>query len=228
MTWTVVWPPGMDLRNLSNAPSTIALAYQRWFHTQGQSHPTGQLASGVFAALIMQLLARVSLPHAIDTVFPLLADQPSNEETTTAIQAACRLASDMPNNVEALTQLGGGWVAEEALAIASYCALSTEDFRTGVMLAVNHSGDSDSTGSTVGQLLGAMCGAQVIPGTWLGPLELRGVIENVAADLATFVHWRQDDDVPAEKDCFFQKRYPVRQKTEIVRGPNFSKIKANK
>lgn len=154
MTWTFVWPPGVDLRNLNDAPGTIALAYQRWFHTQGQSHPTGQLASGAFAALIMQLLARVSLPHAIDTVLPLLADQPSHEETTAVIQAVCRLASDVPNDVETLTQLGGGWIAEEALAIALYCALSTADFRTGVMLAVNHSGDSDSTGSMVGQLLG--------------------------------------------------------------------------
>jgi ADP-ribosyl-[dinitrogen reductase] hydrolase len=32
-------------------------------------------------------------------------------------------------------------VADDALAIAVYCALIAEDFRHGVVLAVNHDGD---------------------------------------------------------------------------------------
>lgn len=59
--------------------------------------------------------------------------------------------------------------------MALYCALSARDFRSGVVLAVNHGGDSDSTGSMAGQLLGATHGAQAIPGSWLEPLELRDV-----------------------------------------------------
>lgn len=153
-------------------------------------HPTGQLASGAFAAIIMPLLLGVPLASAIDAVLSLLADRPHHEETTSAIHAACRLAAEMPNDIDALTQLGEGWVAEEALAIALYCALSAKDFRSGVELAVNHSGDSDSTGSMAGQLLGAMHGVQSIPASWLNPLELRSVIEPMADELAalTGVH----------------------------------------
>jgi ADP-ribosylglycohydrolase len=58
---------------------------------------------------------------------------------------------------EIVEQLGGGWVAEEALATALFCALKATNFAEGVLLAVNHSGDSDSTGSLTGNLLGPPC-----------------------------------------------------------------------
>jgi len=153
-------------------------------------HPTGKFASGAFAALVMLLLTNTSLDLAIETVLPLLAAQPDHEETTKAIQHALRLAEERPNDVRAMAQLGGGWIAEEALAIALYCALSAESFRSGVVLAVNHGGDSDSTGSMAGQLLGAMYGTRAIPDSWRMPLELASVIEAMAYDLATFSDWR--------------------------------------
>ena len=168
-------------------------------------HPTGQLASGAFAALVMQLLTNTSLDLAIETVLPLLAAHSDHEETTQAIEHACRLAKDSPNDAAALTQLGGGWIAEEALAIALYCALSAADFRSGVVLAVNHGGDSDSTGSMAGQLLGAMYGANAIPISWSPPLELGAVIKAMAYDLATFPEWDVGGiDAPDERCSRYQ------------------------
>jgi hypothetical protein len=41
-------------------------------------------------------------------------------------------------------------------------------------LAVNHSGDSDSTGSITGNILGAVHGEAALPVTWLQHLELSG------------------------------------------------------
>jgi ADP-ribosylglycohydrolase len=87
---------------------------------------------------------------------------------------------------ETIGRIGGGWVGEEALAIALYCALSAQgDFARGVLLAVNHSGDSDSTGAITGNLLGLMLGNNAIPARWLGVLELREDIEALANDLCT-------------------------------------------
>ena len=63
--------------------------------------------------------------------------------------------------------LGEGWVGEEALAIAVHCALTPADFRSGVLHAVNHGGDSDSTGAICGNLLGASLGAEAIDGDLL-------------------------------------------------------------
>lgn len=164
-------------------------------------HPTGQLASGAFAAIVMQMLTHTSLDLAIETVLPLLAAHSDHEETTHAIEHACRLAKDSPNDAGALTQLGGGWIAEEALAIALYCGLSATDFRSGVVLAVNHGGDSDSTGSMAGQLLGALYGASAIPTSWTTPLELGAVIKTMAYDLATFPEWGAGDAGATDERC---------------------------
>lgn len=91
---------------------------------------------------------------------------------------------------------GAGWVGEEALAISLYCALAAEgDFAKGILLAVNHTGDSDSTGSITGNILGVMQGRAAIPATWLEELELKAVIEEIAGDLFVLYddgdHWRK-------------------------------------
>lgn len=54
---------------------------------------------------------------------------------------------------------------------------------------MNHDGDSDSTGSITGNLLGALYGAKAIPQKWLEPLELREVIAELAGDLYAFRDW---------------------------------------
>jgi ADP-ribosylglycohydrolase len=89
-----------------------------------------------------------------------------------------------------LEHIGDGKLAQDALALALYCALShpeptQESFERAVALAVNHSGCSSTVGTLTGQILGTMHGASVIPPRWLEQLELRDVIEEMAEDLAT-------------------------------------------
>lgn len=52
-----------------------------------------------------------------------------------------------------------------------------------MITAVNHGGDSDSTGLIAGHLLGVQYGAAAIPARWYGQLELREVIEQIAEDI---------------------------------------------
>jgi ADP-ribosylglycohydrolase len=73
--------------------------------------------------------------------------------------------------------------AEEALAIGIWCALLTPSFEQGVINAVNHSGDSDSTGLIAGHLPGIQHGLTAIPDRWLEGLELGSAIEKVAKDI---------------------------------------------
>jgi ADP-ribosylglycohydrolase len=97
--------------------------------------------------------------------------------------AAARHGSPDPREVE---RLGGGWVAEEALAIGVYGALAHPDpgeVRRALLLAVNHSGDSDSTGSICGNLLGAWHGEAALPPDWVAAVEGRGTILELADDL---------------------------------------------
>ena len=74
----------------------------------------------------------------------------------------------------AIRSLGEGWVGEEALAIAVYAALRYEkDLKKGLICAVNHRGDSDSTGAIAGNILGAWLGMEAVPEDWAARIELR-------------------------------------------------------
>ena len=152
-------------------------------------HPTGALTGGVLAVLILALTDGASLREALAAAKLLLRAEPGFEETLRAIEMAEELADSGLPHEEAIARLGQGWVAEEALAISIYCALVARNFKHGVILAVNHDGDSDSTGAIVGNLLGAMHGVKAIPAEWLEPLELRDVITELAEDLYAFKDW---------------------------------------
>lgn len=148
-------------------------------------HPTGWLAGGALAAIVFELLKGRNLRDAVGEAMRLLERDARSTECRDALRAAVALAAGGHPTAEKLTTLGQGWVAEEALAIGVYAALAAGTFREGVLLAVNHGGDSDSTGSIAGNILGAALGRKAIPKTWLERLELADVIETVSADLAT-------------------------------------------
>jgi ADP-ribosylglycohydrolase len=59
-------------------------------------------------------------------------------------------------------------------------ALTARDLRDGLLLAVNHSGDSDSTGSLCGNLLGTVHGANALPPPWYAELELGELVVTTA------------------------------------------------
>lgn len=130
-----------------------------------------------------------------------------HEETLGALNKAVQLADAQIDADEALPQLGEAWVGEEALAVAIYCALTADSFRNGVLMAVNHDGDSDTTGSLVGQMLGATYGKVAIPRDWLTTLEMRGVIEELARDIAGHRDWNLDY-MSDDYDEYIVDRYP--------------------
>ncbi|MFI6482169.1 ADP-ribosylglycohydrolase family protein [Nonomuraea sp. NPDC050663] len=148
-------------------------------------HPTGYLAAGAFAAIITLVTGGEPLFSAVEGALELTRSYPAHEETTAALEHAVELAAAGIRSPEAVESLGGAWVAEEALAISVYCALVTGGAVTAaLLLSVNHSGDSDSTGSLTGNLLGAALGQEALPAPWLSPLEGRQTITELADRLA--------------------------------------------
>ncbi|MFD8492004.1 ADP-ribosylglycohydrolase family protein [Amycolatopsis sp. NPDC059657] len=147
------------------------------------SHPSGYLSAGAFAVIIQQLLREVPLLAAIDVAKAQLANWNGHEEQTVALDQAIRLAQQGPPTPEKIATLGGGNVGETALAIGVYATLVTNTLDEALLVAVNHSGDSDSTGSVAGNLAGAVHGEQALRASWLDRLELRDVIAQVADDL---------------------------------------------
>lgn len=172
-------------------------------------HPTGQWPAGVLALLVMRCLDGIPLTDSLKEAKEILKTKDRYQETLNAIQVAEGLAtSGLPPGAEQVEKLGGGWIAEEALAISIYCALVAKNFEEGIGLAVNHSGDSDSTGAIVGNLLGAQMGIDVIPERWKSQIELHDVIEQVADDLYDYPTWNIGEYVTGGDNERVWSRYP--------------------
>lgn len=98
-----------------------------------------------------------------------------------AVDMAC--AADQPDRV-AINALGEGWVGDEAMAIAVYCAVRyPDDLAACIRAGVNHSGDSDSTGAIAGNLVGTRLGAIAINADWTEPLDVRESIIHTSQQL---------------------------------------------
>ena len=153
-------------------------------------HRTGQLASGAFARMIQELFDGGSIDGAVDAALLWLAHKDGSRETVQALQKAAAAARAGSPDWQVVESLGGGWTAEEALAIGVYCALVHQgegELRDALSLAVSHTGDSDSTGSICGNLLGTRHGVGALPEDLLRDLEGRGTIDRVAQDMTVFI-----------------------------------------
>lgn len=191
-------------------------------------HPLGFLPSAVLNHLIMdimdgEIVGRDRLAHAaklaID-VLPEIDSEPDHHKTygelwpkhikrqqDIVMQAIDLAHTDIPD-VKAIAQIGEGWTGHEALAIAIYSAIKHADsFEDAVISAVNHSGDSDSTGAICGNIMGCLLGRSRIPDYYTDKLEIVDVIEEMATDLYTGCIISEYDprDTPEKKKWF--KKY---------------------
>ena len=147
-------------------------------------HPSGYLSAGGLAHLVALIIEGQYIETAVQNTLTELAGHDHHEECTRILKKAVDLSKSNLSDVEAITQLGEGWVGEEALAISVYCALKhQEDFKKALITAVNHNGDSDSTGAITGNILGAYLGLSKIPTDLVENVELKDVLMRVADDL---------------------------------------------
>jgi hypothetical protein len=138
----------------------------------------------------------------------LLVKRPGHAETMAAI-GACPSSRPPASRAPSIARLGEGWTAEEAVAIAVYCLLAAPDFDAGVRLAVNHDGDSDSTGAIAGNLLGVHYGIEAVPTRLTNGLELLDALAVMADDLATFPAWPIGQFQPStDASAWWLERYP--------------------
>ncbi len=173
-------PPGLLLRgDRARDVGVMAAAV-----THG--HRAGWETAGFLAELVGSVIDGRPIRVAAKELLAARRDT-LGAETRAALARAMELAGTTPASaVEAavaIEQLGEGWIAEEALAIGLYAALVAPDLPTGLRWAVNHSGDSDSTGSIAGNLLGAALGLDALPAAWREELELEALVRRVALDL---------------------------------------------
>lgn len=156
-------------------------------------HPSGYLPAGVLSALVAGVLAGRTLDVAIDDSVGLLIAFEGHEETLEFIERAREEAASGKTVEELRPKLSSGWTGESALAIALYCSLKyADDWSAGTLAAVNHSGDSDSTGSITGGILGTLLGIEAIPREWVSAIEDASLVAQTARRMQT-AFGRHDD-----------------------------------
>ena len=165
-------------------------------------HPSGYLSAGFFATVISDLAIGEELESAIKNALIILKKWEGCSETQNAVEYALDLYEESKSIMKSeperipplLEKLGGGWVGEEAIAISLFCSLIyKDDFRKGVLAAVNHSGDSDSTGSITGNILGLINGLTAIPEEWIANLRYSDIVREIAEDLHTGIKMKGDN-----------------------------------
>ena len=150
------------------------------------SHPRAYLPAGVMSGMIANIISGDDIPTALDKNIKVLEEYYGNEPVTELLNNAKKYAKSDMNPEEAIYKLGEGWVGDEALAISVYCALKEpNDFQNAIRMAVNHDGDSDSTGAILGNIMGAHLGMEKLPEDWAKKIELTNELDILAEDLFT-------------------------------------------
>lgn len=167
-------------------------------------HPLGYLP----AALLTLVIARIVMLSSeevnqsfIDIVkesLEVVMNFERNDELEEITQKAILLAESNSPDVDAIRLLGEGWTGEEAWAISLFCVVRhISSMKDAIMAAVNHDGDSDSTGAITGNIMGAIYGFEYIKDERMfcpegknvvDTLELLDIILAIADDITLFPH----------------------------------------
>lgn len=157
-------------------------------------HPLGIIPAYVFAVMIYFLVnENLGIKESLDEAIKQykeesLYNNKTDQSFVDLVDKAAALSKENLPDVRAISEIGEGWVAEEAFAIAVYACLKYSDnFENAIVCAVNHDGDSDSTGAIAGNIMGAYLGVNAIPQYYLNNIELKDTIIELAEDLATTV-----------------------------------------
>lgn len=192
-------------------------------------HPLGFLPASLFAVFLSKLLTMSSREvqdkidglveetlHILDVIYKGKYEN-DKDYLKRLTEKAVNLAHSDVSDTDAIRELGEGWVAEETWAIALYCAIrhidSVED---AIIASVNHDGDSDSTGSVCGNIMGVIYGYEDIKNrNILSPegkkleetLELSEIILALADDLSSGSAYSESAPIDTPEKRQWYERY---------------------
>ena len=192
-------------------------------------HPLGFLPAALMTLLISRIVplkpdeVKASITNIVKDGLDILMQMYGNEYAdhkeflkALTLKAVGLAHSDLPD-ADAIRQLGEGWTAEEAWAISLYCSIHhIDDTKEAIIAAVNHDGDSDSTGSITGNFMGAIYGYEAIKKERLfcpdgkdfeRTIELANIILALADDLFTGCIISEYDPIETPEKKQWYERY---------------------
>lgn len=192
-------------------------------------HPLGYLPAALLAMLIERLVPLTSreaqtqiyeiIQDGLDIMMKMEGDGHYSDKKylRELTNKAVELSQSGISDADAIRQLGEGWTGDEAWAISLYCALRHIDsMRDAIIAAVNHDGDSDSTGSITGNIMGAIYGYEAITRERLfcpdgkrfeDTIELHNIILALADDLYTGCIISEYDPIETPEKRQWHARY---------------------
>ncbi len=146
--------------------------------------PDGYAPSGVLAAIIARIFKGDSVRSSVILAQSLLAAFiPEARRTRELIETV--LGLDPSSDIGPDLGCGAlGWTGPEALAIGIWSAIRFgHDLVKACSFAANHDGDSDSTASIAGAIVGSRLGISAVPDKWRNGLEHSGELRQRALEL---------------------------------------------
>ncbi|MCL1824030.1 MAG: ADP-ribosylglycohydrolase family protein [Oscillospiraceae bacterium] len=164
-----------------NYDSEIAFRAGADFAAITHTAPVGYLSAGCYAAMIAELICGENLENAVNKAMRILREYEGHEPVLLTIDTALDFVKDQSISPrEVLAKIGDGKTADEALAIAIFCALlHAEDFGNAIRLASNHDGESDVCAALCGGIFGAYRGVGAIPNRWIKKIQYYNLIMDI-------------------------------------------------
>ncbi|MBQ9245088.1 ADP-ribosylglycohydrolase family protein [bacterium] len=179
----------------------LKLAFETGARCAALTHgsPSAYLPAGVHACIIANLVNGENIEDSVNNSIEVLKTYKGHEDTLELLEMAKKYAKSDIDSETAIKNLGEGWHGDEAIAISVYCALkSPEDYKNAVIMAVNHDGDSDSTGAITGNIVGTYLGKKSIPNKWLNTVEIAKELGMLSQDL-----YSKPEDIPNANKRYF-------------------------
>lgn len=187
-------------RHIYNYTNTAHLA--GWSAELTHKHIASTFASALLATTVMNCIGdetvdRMQFFFIVTGCLVMMREYfPDHDEEWQKFDKFIRRAlelgeSDIAEDA-AIRELGEGWVGDEAIAIAIFSVMRHIDsFENCIVCAVNHDGDSDSTGAIAGNIIGSILGYSAIPSYYLEHLEIEPILVSAADDLCADIKVRE-------------------------------------
>ena len=158
-------------------------------------HPLSTYSSAAFAVLIQLCLRKENMNketftkkvlESIEVIKSLYGITPEMNAFENYVHKTLELTECPEPDWKLIEQqIGEGWVAEESFAIAIFCVTRhINNFKDCIVSAVNHGGDSDSTGAIAGNIIGAILGYEAIPEQYKKDLQNLEFIEELSEEIS--------------------------------------------
>ena len=158
-------------------------------------HPLSTYSSAAFAVLIQLCLRKENMNketftnkvlESIKVIKGLYGISPEMNAFENYVYKTLELTESPGPDWKVIGQeIGEGLVAEESFAIAIFCVTRhIDNFKDCIVSAVNHGGDSDSTGAIAGNIIGVILGYESIPEQYKKDLQNLEFIEELSEEIS--------------------------------------------